>query len=566
MARATRRRPRPARPSCSDSRRPAPISLGKLAMTQLAWGMMGQTPGRPTVPQPARPGARARRLVVGLGRGRRDGHRRPRARHRRRRQRAASGRGLRRRRVQADLRLGPARRLHAVRAELRHRRRDRAQRRRGGAAVRRPRRHAAGRARAAASTACASHSSAATSRRRSRTTSRRCSSSRAGACARVRWTSPGRRTTTARCRRSSPRSPARSCSSTTRSPTRRSTTRRPRRRRGVADAAGDRVPAGPRELAEAQRRCAAAAAGYDILLCASAPCPPVPIDGPDKTTRMNALTKPFNALGWPALSLPGRRRPRRPAARPAGRRAPGSDAVVLRAAAALEAPASGLERPERRAAIAARLRSTSSSVVAHDDTLMRIAVRPCQTVPPHQHVPSACTPATTRSRLRGLAERDEHLVEHDVVEDLVARRGEALGEARGMPAVALDEVVEARAAERAQRRPDLDAARAARELGRVVGRIAHAGSAPAGTRPSRPSPARRASASRTNARPLSYGTFSHLCASVAHESARPSPRRRCARRARGRGPQAERAVDVQPRPGLARALRRSRRAGRTRPC
>ena len=39
--------------------------------------------------------------------------------------------------------------------------------------------------------------------------------------------------------------------------------------------------------------------------------------------------------------------------------------------------------------IAARLSSTSSSVVAHELTLMRIAVRPCQTVPPHQHVPSA---------------------------------------------------------------------------------------------------------------------------------------------------------------------------------
>jgi len=38
--------------------------------------------------------------------------------------------------------------------------------------------------------------------------------------------------------------------------------------------------------------------------------------------------------------------------------------------------------------IAARLRCTSASVVAHDDTLMRIAVWPCQTVPPHQHVPS----------------------------------------------------------------------------------------------------------------------------------------------------------------------------------
>jgi Asp-tRNA(Asn)/Glu-tRNA(Gln) amidotransferase A subunit family amidase len=89
-------------------------------------------------------------------------------------------------------------------------------------------------------------------------------------------------------------------------------------------------------LAGAQRRCAAAAAGYDILLCASAPCPPVPIDGPDKTTRMNALTKPFNALGWPALSLPaGRDRDGLPLGlQVAG--LPGTDAVVLRAAAALE--------------------------------------------------------------------------------------------------------------------------------------------------------------------------------------------------------------------------------------
>jgi len=46
--------------------------------------------------------------------------------------------------------------------------------------------------------------------------------------------------------------------------------------------------------------------------------------------------------------------------------------------------------------IAARLRSTSSCVVAHDETLMRIAVRPCQTVRPAYQVPSACTAATTR--------------------------------------------------------------------------------------------------------------------------------------------------------------------------
>ena len=42
--------------------------------------------------------------------------------------------------------------------------------------------------------------------------------------------------------------------------------------------------------------------------------------------------------------------------------------------------------------IASTLRSTSASVVAHELTLIRIAVRPCHTVMPAQHVPSSCTP------------------------------------------------------------------------------------------------------------------------------------------------------------------------------
>jgi hypothetical protein len=46
--------------------------------------------------------------------------------------------------------------------------------------------------------------------------------------------------------------------------------------------------------------------------------------------------------------------------------------------------------------IAARLRSTSSLVVAKLDTLMRMAVHPCQTVEPHQQVPSACSRAMVR--------------------------------------------------------------------------------------------------------------------------------------------------------------------------
>jgi Asp-tRNA(Asn)/Glu-tRNA(Gln) amidotransferase A subunit family amidase len=51
---------------------------------------------------------------------------------------------------------------------------------------------------------------------------------------------------------------------------------------------------------------------------------------------MNALTKPFNGLGWPALSLPaGVDRDGLPLSlQVAG--LPGTDALVLRAAAALE--------------------------------------------------------------------------------------------------------------------------------------------------------------------------------------------------------------------------------------
>ena len=39
--------------------------------------------------------------------------------------------------------------------------------------------------------------------------------------------------------------------------------------------------------------------------------------------------------------------------------------------------------------IARALRSTSSSVVAHEETEIRIAVWPCHSVPPHQQVPSS---------------------------------------------------------------------------------------------------------------------------------------------------------------------------------
>src|SRR5262245_57280826 len=46
--------------------------------------------------------------------------------------------------------------------------------------------------------------------------------------------------------------------------------------------------------------------------------------------------------------------------------------------------------------MASALFSMSASVVAQEQTLMRIAVRFCQTVTPHQQVPSACTASITR--------------------------------------------------------------------------------------------------------------------------------------------------------------------------
>ena len=47
--------------------------------------------------------------------------------------------------------------------------------------------------------------------------------------------------------------------------------------------------------------------------------------------------------------------------------------------------------------------------------------------------------------------------------------------------------------------------------------------------------------------PQSYGTFSHLCPSVAQESASARPGGQLGTRRIGQGPQAERAVDVHPR-------------------
>lgn len=57
-------------------------------------------------------------------------------------------------------------------------------------------------------------------------------------------------------------------------------------------------------LDSARARASALEDGWDVLVCPTVPIPPPPIDGPDLTYSMNRNTKPFNGLGWPALSLP----------------------------------------------------------------------------------------------------------------------------------------------------------------------------------------------------------------------------------------------------------------------
>ncbi len=78
------------------------VSVGKLAMHELAWGMMGWAHRRPSCPNPYDAGTDGRRLVDGVG-GRR-GHRpgRPRAGHGHRRVGARAGEPVRRRRHEAD--------------------------------------------------------------------------------------------------------------------------------------------------------------------------------------------------------------------------------------------------------------------------------------------------------------------------------------------------------------------------------------------------------------------------------------------------------------------------------
>ena len=90
------------------------------------------------------------------------------------------------------------------------------------------------------------------------------------------------------------------------------------------------------------------------------------------------------AAKWPTISVAAKR----PTISAAVKRA-NSLFPTLSVASTTERTTAELLHCRARRITASALRSMSSSEVAHDDTLMRIAVLPCHTVPPHQHVPSS---------------------------------------------------------------------------------------------------------------------------------------------------------------------------------
>jgi Asp-tRNA(Asn)/Glu-tRNA(Gln) amidotransferase A subunit family amidase len=88
-----------------------------------------------------------------------------------------------------------------------------------------------------------------------------------------------------------------------------------------------------------RERCLEAVDGFDVFLTPTMPmvAPPVGIGDLALRGRMISLTRPFNALGWPALALPcGGAEDGLPASLQVAAR-PGADALVLAVGAAVEA-------------------------------------------------------------------------------------------------------------------------------------------------------------------------------------------------------------------------------------
>ena len=135
------------------------------------------------------------------------------------------------------------------------------------------------------------------------------------------------------------------------------------------------------------------------------------------------------------------------------------------------------EAERQAAAIASAERSASSSVVCQPETETRIAARalPAGAAEPARALLLHAGDDGVRGRVV-VAEAHEHLVEDDVGEDRDARlAAQPVRDPRGQPAVALDQVGDAVAAELAQRGPHRERAGAAGGLRRPVGAVALGG-------------------------------------------------------------------------------------------
>jgi aspartyl-tRNA(Asn)/glutamyl-tRNA(Gln) amidotransferase subunit A len=91
-----------------------------------------------------------------------------------------------------------------------------------------------------------------------------------------------------------------------------------------------------RQLADGRAEAVGVFERVDVVACATAPLPPVPLDASDRTTTMNRNTKPFNGLRWPVITLPcGRDADGLPVGLQLAA-APGDDDRLLAVAAAVE--------------------------------------------------------------------------------------------------------------------------------------------------------------------------------------------------------------------------------------
>ena len=134
---------------------------------------------------------------------------------------------------------------------------------------------------------------------------------------------------------------------------------------------------------------------HDELIAVSAPWPKASELTPYKDAAVAARARELTerALATGARSLPAKVAEQ---ARTRFRRLGDKFGMVQALCAMLRAQVALGRSAAAQRSMATRLFSTSSSVVAHELTLMRIAGWPCHTVPPHQHVPSDWIEAIVR--------------------------------------------------------------------------------------------------------------------------------------------------------------------------